>query len=139
MGIENVHPPGWAEPKGYSNGVVVDGAARLVFVAGQVAWDAEQRLVGAGDFALQFGRAFENVVAVVAAAGGQASDLVQMTVFVTDKQSYLAARKELGAHWRRIAGKHYPAMALVEVAGLVEPGALVEIQATAAIAVGSRG
>lgn len=133
MKIDIVHPDGWKAPKGYANGVAVSGASKLVFVAGQVAWDAEQRLVGANDFAAQFAQALANVVAVVRAAGGQPEHVVRMTVYVTDRRLYLGALKEVGAAWRAHLGKHFPAMALVEVSGLVEPGALIEIEATAAI------
>jgi len=134
MPLEPVQPPGWTPPRGYANGMKAPVDARLVFVAGQVAWDAEQRLVGAGDFVAQFRQALANVVAVVEAAGGKAEDLASLTVFVTDKQRYLASTKALGAVWRELMGRHYPAMALVEVAGLVEEGALLEIQGIAAIA-----
>ena len=134
MPLEPVQPPGWKPPKGYANGMKAPAGARLVFVAGQVAWDAEQRLVGPGDFVAQFRQALSNVVAVVAAAGGQPEDIASLTVFVTDKQQYLASTKALGAVWRELMGRHYPAMALVEVAGLVEEGALLEIQGLAAVA-----
>ena len=104
-----------------------------MFVAGQVAWDQNQELVGANDFAAQFAQALANVASVVRAAGGEPQHVVRMTVYVTDKRLYLAAIKDAGAAWRAVFGKHFPAMALVEVSGLVEPGALVEIEATAAI------
>jgi enamine deaminase RidA (YjgF/YER057c/UK114 family) len=113
--------------------MLVPPGARLCFVAGQVAWDAQQRLVGAGDFALQFRTALENVLAVVAQAGGKPEHLASLTIYVTDKRLYVASARALGAHWRELCGKHYPAMALVEVAGLLEEGALVEIQAVAAV------
>ncbi|HVS18913.1 MAG TPA: RidA family protein [Planctomycetota bacterium] len=128
-----LQPPGWAAPRGYANGMLVPAGARLCFVAGQIAWDAQQRLVGEGDLALQFRAALANVLAVVAEAGGEARHLVSMTVYVIDKQAYLAAARAIGAHWRELCGKHYPAMALVEVADLLEEGALVEIQAVAAL------
>jgi enamine deaminase RidA (YjgF/YER057c/UK114 family) len=128
-----LQPPGWAAPRGYANGMLAPAGARLCFVAGQVAWDAQQRLVGAGDFALQFRTALENVLAVVAQAGGKAEHLVSLTIYVTDKRLYAESARALGAHWRELCGRHYPAMALVEVAGLLEQGALVEIQAVAAV------
>jgi len=127
-----VLPDGWKEPKGYANGMVVEPGARLVFVAGQIAWDADQRLVG-DDFADQFRQALANVVQVVETAGGRASDLVSLTVYVTDKTAYLDRVKELGAIWRELCGRHYPTMALLEVADLLEDGAQVEIQGVAAI------
>ena len=128
-----IEPEGWRAPRGYANGVLVEGAGRLLFVAGQIAWDAEQRLVGGDDLAAQFAQALRNVVAVVRAAGGGPEHLARMTVYVTDKRRYLAATKAIGALWREVVGRHYPAMALVEVAGLLEDGALVEIEATAAL------
>lgn len=133
MKIENVEPAGWKAPKGYANGVAVTGASKLVFVAGQIAWNADQQLVGGDDMAAQFRQVLENIVAVVKAAGGEPQHIVRMTCYVTDKRRYLAATREIGAHWRAVLGKHFPAMALVEVAGLLEPGALIEIEATAAI------
>ena len=133
MKIEPVEPAGWSRPKGYSNGVLARGAQSFLFVSGQVAWDADQRLVARGDFAAQFAQALRNVVAVVKAAGGWPEHIVRMTVYVTDKRLYSARTKEIGAAWREIMGKHYPAMALVQVADLLEPGALVEIEATAAM------
>lgn len=133
MKIEPVQVDGWAAPRGYSNAVRVDSAQRLVFIAGQIAWDKDQKLVGAGDFARQFGQALSNVVALTRAAGGGPEHIVRMTVYVTDKQRYLAALKEIGVEWRSVMGRNYPAMALVQVADLLEEGAMVEIEATAAI------
>ena len=133
MRIEAIRPDGWKEPRGYENGMLVDGAARLLFVAGQIAWDPQQRLVGRGDFAAQFRQALDNVAAVVRAAGGEPAHVVELTVFVTDKSAYLGALKEVGVAWREVLGRHYPAMALVQVADLLEEGALVEIQARAAL------
>jgi enamine deaminase RidA (YjgF/YER057c/UK114 family) len=133
LSLERIEPQGWAPPRGYSNGMLAPAGARLLFVAGQVAWDAEGRLVGEGDFAAQFEQALANVAAVVRAAGGAPEHLARLTIYVTDKARYLAAREALGAAWKRVVGRHYPAMALVQVAALVEPGALVEIEATAAI------
>ncbi len=133
MRIETVQPEGWKSPKGYANGVLVEGAARLLFVAGQVAWDADQNLVGAGDVIGQFRQALENVVAVVRAAGGAPEHLVELTVYVKDKDAYAGAREPIGAAYREVMGRHYPAMALVQVADLLEEGALVEIQGRAAL------
>ena len=132
MEIESVEPEGWAPPRGYANGLTLKGADDLVFVAGQIAWDAEQKLVGRDDFAVQFEQALANVVAVVRTAGAEPSGLVQMTIYVTDKKLYLTAARQLGEIWRRVVGKTYPTMALVQVADLLEDGALVEIQAIAA-------
>lgn len=133
MQHEIVQPGGWPRPKGYSNGIVVPAGQRLLFVAGQIAWDERQQLVGKGDFAAQFAQSLRNVAAVVRAAGGTVNHVVQMTVYVTDKQQYLAAAPRLGAIWSETMGKQYPTMALVQVADLLEPGALVEISATAAL------
>ena len=133
MKFEFIQPEGWETPSGYSNGVLVPAGARLLFVAGQIAWDADQVLVGKGDFAAQFRQALANVITVVEAAGGEPAHLASLTVFVKDKRAYLADAKALGAIWRELVGRHYPAMALVEVADLLEKDALVEIQAIAAI------
>lgn len=134
MQVDTIQPAGWKQPKGYSNGVTVAGAGSLLFVAGQIAWDAQQKLVGGGDFAAQFAQTLRNVVSVVNAAGGDPRHIVRMTIYVTSKREYLAATSAVGNAWREIIGKHYPAMALVEVAGLLEEGALVEIEATAVLA-----
>lgn len=133
MQVDLVNPADWKSPKGYNNGVLISGAQRLLFVAGQVAWDAEQCLVGAGDFVAQFERALENVVAVVTAAGGRPEHILRLTIYVTDKRDYSEGLREVGAAYRRVLGRHYPAMALLQVAGLLEEGALVEIEATAGL------
>jgi len=130
---EIIQPVGWKAPRGYANGVLSAAGARTLAVAGQIAWDAEQRLVGGSDFVAQFRQALSNVVHVVARAGGKNEHLLRVTIYVVDKKAYSAATKELGAVWREVVGPWYPAMTLVEVAGLLEPGALVEIEATAAI------
>ena len=128
-----VSPRGWPRPRGYANGMVVPAGRDLLFVAGMVGWDAQEKIV-AGGLAAQFEQALRNVVAVAAEAGGRPEDVVRMLVFVTDKKDYLARRGEIGEAWKRVMGRHYPAMALVEVAGLVEDGAQVEIEAVAAVA-----
>lgn len=134
MSLTMIRPRGWPRPKGYSDGVIAPPNARAIFVAGEIAWDHEKHaLVGKDDFAAQFKQALRNVLAVVHAAGGVPQDVASMTIFVTDKRRYLDALKPVGAAWRAVMGKHYPAIALVEVAGLLEPGALVEIQAIAAM------
>jgi enamine deaminase RidA (YjgF/YER057c/UK114 family) len=130
--IEAVQPEGWAQPRGYANGILVRGATELLFVAGQIAWDGEQRLVGAGDFAAQFRQALSNVAAVVRAAGCEPRNIARLTIYVTDKRSYLDALRDVGAAYREVFGKHFPAMSLVQVAALLEDGALVEVEATAA-------
>jgi enamine deaminase RidA (YjgF/YER057c/UK114 family) len=127
-----VSVPGQAQPSGYSDGMLVSGAAELLFVAGQIGWDASRKIVSQ-DFVAQFRQALENVLAVVRAAGGSAGSLVRLTIFVTDKLEYARRRGEVGEAYRAVAGKHFPAMSLVQVAALLEPGAKVEIEATAAI------
>lgn len=131
--LSAVEPEGWAKPKGYANGIRVQGARDFVFVAGQIAWDADQRLVGRGDFVAQFRQALLNVAAVVRAAGAAPHHIVRLTIYVTDKRLYLAALRDIGTAYREVLGRHFPAMALVQVADLLEDGAMVEIEATAAM------
>jgi len=133
VNLEPLHPAGWARASGYSHGIAVDGATRWVFVAGQIAWDEACRLVGPGDFVAQFRQALTNVRTVLESGGAGPANLVRLTIYVLDKQSYLAHLPEVGAAYRSVLGRHYPAMALVQVADLLEPGALVEIEATAAL------
>jgi len=128
--MEILQPPGWPRPKGYSNGIAARG--RLVFVAGQVGWDASETLVG-DDFVAQVRRALENVVAVLAEGGAGPRHIARMTWYVTDRDAYLGNLRAIGACYREIIGAHFPAMSAVVVAGLVEPGALVEIEATAVV------
>lgn len=125
-----VQPENWAPPRGYANGAVIQG--RTLHVGGQIGWNAQQEFQ-TDDFAEQFAQTLDNVLAVVEAAGGKAADIASMTVFVTDLDAYRASGRALGSIWRERLGKHYPAMALVGVAGLVEPRALVEIQAVVAL------
>jgi enamine deaminase RidA (YjgF/YER057c/UK114 family) len=127
----DINPDSLAAPKGYQNGVLLHGG-RLLCIAGQIGWDRDATLVSE-DFAAQFRQALQNVADVLVAAGGKPDHLGQMTVYVTDKQEYLAAIKEVGRAWRDILGRSYPAMALVEVADLLEEGAKVEIQALAMV------
>ncbi|MEM1417082.1 MAG: RidA family protein [Myxococcota bacterium] len=128
--MKALHPEGWKPAKGYANGMAARGTT--VFVAGQIGWDAEQRLVGEG-FVAQARQALENIVAVLAEAGGGPEHIGRMTWYVTDKAEYVAVAKELGRAYRDVLGAHYPAMTLVEVRGLLEPGAKVEIEATAVV------
>ena len=123
-------PPGWPRPRGYSNGVLARG--RLLAIAGEIAWDEQER-IDSDDFAAQFHRALANVVTVVTAAGGSPEHLGQLTVYVTDKREYLASLQEVGAAWRALVGPHYPAMALVQVSALLEDRAKVEIAALAVL------
>ncbi len=125
-----VEVPGWKRPRGYSNGVVASG--ELLFVAGQVGWDGEERMVSDA-FLPQIARALENVRAVLEAGGARPEHLVRVTIYVTDKGAYEREQAAVGAEWRRVLGRVYPAMTLVEVSRLLEPGALVEVEATAVI------
>lgn len=125
-----VQPEGWMRPRGYSNGMIASG--RLLAVAGQIAWDAQGRIVHEA-FAPQFEQALANVATIVRAAGGDPTHVISLTVYVTDKTEYIAALAAVGEGYRRVMGKHYPAMALVEVSGLLEPSAKVEIQALAVL------
>ena len=128
-----INPEALAEPRGYSNGVLIDGSAQLLFVAGQIGWDRTSRIVS-DDFTDQFAQALENVLAVVRAAGGEAASVTCLRIYVTDKKDYTTRLKEIGSVYRQIMGKHFPAMSLVEVGALVEDMAKVEIEAIAAIA-----
>ncbi len=125
-----VEVPGWKRPRGYSNGVAARG--ELLFIAGQVGWDGEERMVSDA-FVPQFARALENVRAVLEAAGAKPEHLARVTVYVTDKDLYELDAAEVGREWRRVLGRVYPAMTLVEVSRLLEKGALVEVEATAVI------
>ena len=132
MPLEIINPESLGRPRGYSNGVLAPAGGRLLFVAGQIAWDERQRIVSE-DFVEQFGRALANVLAVVAQAGGTAEHVARLTVYVTDKREYQSRTREVGESWRALMGRHFPAMALVEVKGLLEDGAKVEIEATAVL------
>lgn len=123
-------PEGWQRPRGYSNGMAARG--ELLAVAGMIGWDARERLVS-DLFVPQFRQALANVVAVVEAAGGRAADVISLTVYVTDRREYIAELGAVGGVYRELMGRHFPAMALVEVAALLEPGAKVEIQALAVL------
>ena len=128
--VHVVNPAAWPPPKGYANGVVSSG--RTLHVAGQIGWD-EKGAFPSRELGGQFAQALDNVIAVVRAAGGEPTDIVKMTVYVTDLPAYRASLGAIGKAWRERLGKHFPAMALVGVAGLVEPDALIEIEAVAAL------
>jgi enamine deaminase RidA (YjgF/YER057c/UK114 family) len=127
--VRLLQPPGWPRPRGYANGVLAEG--RLVFVGGMIGWDE------AGTFAEglagQVGQALRNVVAVLAEAGGGPEHVARLTWYVTDREEYLAQQQAIGAAYRDVMGRHFPAMAVVEVSGLVEARAKVEIEATAVL------
>lgn len=126
-----VNPDSLAPAHGYSHGVLHE-PGRILFVAGQIGWDGQGRMVSE-ELAAQFGQAVANVVEVVRAAGGEPSHIGRMTVYVKDKRDYLSKTREIGRAYREHMGKHFPAMALVQVADLLDAGALVEIEATAVI------
>lgn len=128
--LEFLQPKNWLPPKGYSNGVAAEG--RQVFVAGQIGWNERCELVS-DDFVRQVERTLANIVQVLAEAGGEPRHLTRLTWFITDKAAYVARQKEIGEAYRRVIGRHFPAMTLVVVAGLLEQGAKVEIEGTAVI------
>jgi enamine deaminase RidA (YjgF/YER057c/UK114 family) len=125
-----LHPRGWKPAKGFSNGVAAEG--RMIFLAGQVGWNAEQRFESA-DFVAQARQALANVVTLVAEAGGRPEHITRLTWFILDKHDYLSRLRELGEAYRGVMGKHFPAMTLVQVGALVEDEARLEIEATAVV------
>lgn len=130
MSHMTLQPDGWARPKGYANGIVARG--RTIFLAGQIGWDAEQRLVGS-DLVTQAKQALLNIVAILAEDGAKPEHIVRLTWYVTDRAAYLAAGAALGVAYRDVMGKHFPAMTAVEVSSLMEADAVVEIEATAVV------
>ncbi|MGH8252035.1 MAG: RidA family protein [Steroidobacteraceae bacterium] len=133
MTREVLLPPGWAQARGYANGIVAEG--RQLFVSGQIGWDAEQRIVS-DDFAAQARQALANIVAVLTCAGARPEQLVRLTWYVTSRDEYNAAMEAVGISYRELIGRHYPAMSVIVVAALLEPRAKVEIEATAVIEAG---
>lgn len=128
--VETIQPPDWPRPRGYANGILTAGKGeRILFIAGMVGWRSEG-VFDTDDLSEQFGIALDNVLAVVRAAGAEPKHLARMTVYVTDLPAYRASLARIGTLWRDKIGKHFPVMALVGVAGLVEPRAKVEIEAT---------
>jgi len=125
-----LHPAGWAPPKGYANGVAARG--RTIFVGGQIGWNAEQRF-DSDELVVQVRQTLENIVAVLREGGAGPEHLVSLTWYLTDVEDYLAKAREIGRAWREVIGRHFPAMAVVEVTRLVERRAKVEIQATAVV------
>jgi len=125
-----LQPPGWARAKGFSNGIAASG--KLVFVAGQIGWTGEGKWE-ARDFAGQFRQALLNVIAVLKEARGKPEHIVRLTWYVLDRQEYLNSLKAVGEAYRELMGKHYPTMAVVQVSGLIEPEARLEIEATAVL------
>ncbi|MEQ5778169.1 RidA family protein [Thalassospira sp. NFXS8] len=125
-----VQPEGWTAPKGYANGVLASG--KTLFVGGQIGWN-EKQVFEASDFVGQMEQALRNIMAVVEAADGRAEHICRLTWYVTEKQDYLSHQREVGEAYRRVLGKHFPAMTMVVVRALVEDEALVEIEATAVV------
>ena len=132
MSFKLINPQSLGVPSGYSNGLLVDGAGKLLFIAGQIAWDSEQKIVS-DDFAEQFDKALANVITVVNAAGGSPNNIVRLAIYVTNKLEYREHTKQVGEGYRKHMGKHFPAMVLVEVAGLLDDRAKVEIEGIAVI------
>ena len=132
MTFKLINPASLGAPRGYSNGVLTDSGGRLLFVAGQVAWNEEQTIVSE-QFVEQFDRALENVIAVVTEAGGRPDQIARLVIYVTDKNEYKLSLRKVGEAYRARMGKHFPAMALVEVKGLLEDKAKVEIEAVAVL------
>ncbi|HMO46711.1 MAG TPA: RidA family protein [Rubrivivax sp.] len=129
--MDTLLPEGWKPPIGYANGIAVD-AGRIVFIAGQVGWNAEQ-VFESEELLPQFGQALDNVLAVLAQAGGRPEHIGRMTAYCCDKPAYLAARKQLGAIWRERMGSHYPAMSMIFVSDLLDHPGKIELEATAVL------
>ena len=132
MSFKLINPESLGAPHGYSNGVLTEAGGRLLFIAGQVAWDQKQRIVP-GDLVEQFDQALANVIAVVSEAGGKPEQIARLVIYVTDKNDYRAHLKEIGERYRERMGRHFPAMVLVEVTGLLEDRAKIEIEAIAVL------
>jgi len=131
MGHKVIHPTHFPKPRGYANGILTEmPGGRVLHIAGQIGWDKDAHIVSP-DFAVQFLQALDNVVAIVREAGGATEHVVKLLVFVTDLDMYRAGASAIGEGWRERFGRYYPAMSLVKVAGLLEPGALVEIEGVA--------
>ena len=132
MSFKFINPESLGAPRGYSNGVLTEAGGHLLFIAGQVAWDQNQQIVS-GDLVEQFDRALANVVTVVIEAGGKPEQIARLILYVTDKNEYRERMKEIGQRYRARMGKHFPAMVLVEVAGLLEDRAKIEIEGIAVL------
>jgi len=132
--VQTLLPPGWAPPIGYANGIATD-AGRIVFIAGQVGWNAQQKFERA-DFVSQFDQALANVLEVLAQAGGRPEHVCRITAYCCDKPAYVAARPALAEVWRRRMGRHFPAMSMIFVADLLDSPAAIELEATAVIPAG---
>ena len=128
--MQILQPPNWPKPKGYSNGTVAEG--KVIFLAGLVGWDETETIVS-DNFVDQVRQALKNIVSVLAEADATPANITRMTWYVTDKDEYLDSLKNIGSVYQEVIGIHYPAMALIQIAGLVEEGAKLEIEATAVI------
>ncbi len=127
--MKPINPQGWPQPRGYANAMLADNG--VLFIAGQIGWDAQGRL--APDFVSQFRQALANIRTIVESAGGRVEQIARLTWYVTDVEQYRAKARDIGAAYRELLGKHFPAMTVVEVSSLVEKDALVEIEATAVL------
>ncbi|PYS75115.1 MAG: enamine deaminase RidA [Acidobacteria bacterium] len=132
MSLTFINPESLGAPRGYANGVLAEPGGRLLFIAGQIGWDARQQIVS-DDIVAQFDRALANVITVVTEAGGRVEQIARLIIYVTDKDEYRAHMKEIGDRYRARMGKHFPAMVLVQVAGLLEDRAKVEIEGIAVL------
>jgi len=132
--FEFLQPEGWADPKGYANGIAAQG--RLIVTGGQIGWNPKTCQFETDDFAEQTAQTLKNVVAVLREAGAEPRHVVRLTWYITDKAAYLAAQREIGRAYREVMGRHFPAMAVVVVAGLLEDRAKVEIEGTAVVGEG---
>ncbi len=130
MTAKVLQPDGWLRPRGYANGISARG--RQIFLAGQIGWDANARLVGS-DLVSQARQALTNIVEILACDGARPEHLVRLTWYVLDREAYVASARVLGEVYREVLGRHYPAMSAVQVSALIEPGAVVEIEATAVV------
>jgi enamine deaminase RidA (YjgF/YER057c/UK114 family) len=130
MTLTTIQPDGWAPAKGYANGMLTEG--RMLHIGGQIGWNKDQ-VFECHDFVGQMEQTLKNIVAIVEEAGGSVSDIARLTWFIKDKREYLAKQKEVGAAYRKVLGRHFPAMSVVVVADLIEDEALIEIEATAQI------
>lgn len=132
MTFKLINPQSLGAPGGYSNGLLTESGGRLLFIAGQIAWNEQHEIVS-NDFVEQFDKALENVMTVVNEAGGKPSDIARLVIYVTDKQGYRERTREVGERYRKHMGKHFPAMVLVQVAGLLDDAAKVEIEGIAVL------
>jgi enamine deaminase RidA (YjgF/YER057c/UK114 family) len=132
MAFSLINPESLGSPNGYSNGLLADAGGRLLFIAGQIAWDEKQTIVSE-DFVEQFDKALANVITVLTAAGGEPENIARLVIYVTNKIEYRERTREVGQRYRKHMGKHFPAMVLVQVAGLLDDAARVEIEGIAVL------